>query len=190
MASVDAQLQVVFNGEIYNYQALRAELEKAGADFRTQSDTEVLLHGYRHWGLQPMLERLRGMYAFALFDQSTTQLHMARDPYGIKPLYYADDGKALHFASSVRALKQVSQLDLSVDPAAKLGFYLWASVPEPRTWYRGIRALEAGHVLSVSVQGLGPARAHARLHTHYAPRSAATTQIWSAMRYANPYART
>jgi len=94
---------IVFNGEIYNYRELRRELEAQGVTFRTQSDTEVLLALYRVHG-SDMLPKLRGMFAFALWDALQQSLLLARDPLGIKPLYYADDGRTLRFASQVKAL--------------------------------------------------------------------------------------
>ena len=103
--SAGANLEVVFNGEIYNFQELRAELEHSGQEFRTKSDTEVLLLGYRAWGINELVTRLRGMFAFALLDHNKGQIHLARDPLGKKPLFYCrtEEGELL-FASSGRAL--------------------------------------------------------------------------------------
>ena len=103
MVSEDGRLVVVFNGEIYNYPALRAELEAQGSRFRTTSDTEVLLHLYARYG-EEMVHRLRGMFAFAIWDGMRGGLFFARDPYGIKPLYTANDGWTFRFASQVKAL--------------------------------------------------------------------------------------
>jgi asparagine synthase (glutamine-hydrolysing) len=103
MASADGKLVVTFNGEIFNYKALRQALEARGRILRSQSDTEVLLHLYAEKGEQ-MVHDLRGMFAFAIWDAERRRLFMARDPYGIKPLYYADDGWTLRFASQVKAL--------------------------------------------------------------------------------------
>ena len=167
MATADTTQVISFNGEIYNYPQIKQELIQLGVDFRTQSDTEVLLLGYRHFGLPGILQRLRGMYAFALYDQNTKQLHLARDPYGIKPLYVADDGWRMHFASSVKALKQVPGVDLTLDSAAQVGFYLWASVPEPFSWYRGIRALPAGHYQTISAAGVAAPKRFYSLAEHY-----------------------
>src|SRR5438270_9358862 len=97
MFSSDGELAVVFNGEIYNYPAIRARLVKSGVVFRSHSDTEVLLHFYRSSGFE-MLGELRGMYAFALWDNTKKLLFAARDPLGVKPLYYSDDGKTLRIA--------------------------------------------------------------------------------------------
>ncbi len=143
---------VVFNGEIYNYRQLRRELEAQGVGFRSQSDTEVLLALYRRDG-PAMLPKLRGMYAFALWDAKKQGLFLARDPFGIKPLYYADDGRTLRFASQVKALLAGGGVDTRPDPAGHVGFFLWGHVPEPFTLYRGIRALPAGTALWVAKDG-------------------------------------
>src|SRR5262245_50695027 len=103
MASADGKLVVTLNGEIYNYKALRKELEGRGHVFRTRSDTEVLLHLYVEKGAR-LVHELRGMFAFAIWDQERRTLLLARDPYGIKPFYYANDGWTLRFASQVKAL--------------------------------------------------------------------------------------
>ncbi len=143
MTSADGRLTIVLNGEIYNFRALRAELEAAGDSFATESDTEVLLALYARHGVT-MLERLRGMFAFALWDEREATLLLARDPLGIKPLYYTLDGGVLRFASQVKALEAIGAAR-AVDPAGLAGFLLWGSVPEPWTFRRGVRALPAGH---------------------------------------------
>lgn len=152
MASTDGRRIVAFNGEIYNVAALRATLEADGAVFRSASDTEVLLHLYDRHG-DALVHRLRGMFAFALWDADRAALLLARDPYGIKPLYVADDGRSVHVASQVRALLAGGGVDTAPDPAGHVGFFLWGHVPEPHTLYRGIRALPAGHTLWVDASG-------------------------------------
>lgn len=146
MATPDGRLVITYNGEIYNFMALRDELESQGVEFRTRSDTEVLLHLYRRDGAN-MVHKLRGMFAFALWDADRQGLLLARDPYGIKPLYYADDGKTLRFASQVKALRAGGAVGHGVDPAGHVGFFLLGYVPEPHTLYADIRALPAGHTL-------------------------------------------
>jgi asparagine synthase (glutamine-hydrolysing) len=148
MASPDGRLRIVLNGEIYNFRTLRAELERDGWSFRTQSDTEVLLALYARDG-EAMLPRLRGMYALALWDAAASRLLLARDPLGIKPLYYAVAGGVLRFASQVKALAAGGGIPLAVDQAGVAGFLLWGSVPEPWTLRRAVRALPAGHLLRV-----------------------------------------
>jgi asparagine synthase (glutamine-hydrolysing) len=136
-------LVIVFNGEIYNYRELRASLERGGAQFHTHTDTEVLLELYRRDGAR-MLGLLRGMFAFAIWDTRTRELFLARDPYGIKPLYLADDGATLRFASEVKALLAGGAVSREIDPAGAAGFFLTGSVPEPFTIRRDVRAMEPG----------------------------------------------
>src|SRR5206468_4346296 len=101
----DRSLGVVFNGAIYNFRALTAELAAAGAHFRSRTDTEVLLHGYRRWGFHGLVARLRGMFAFALWDDADRTLYLVRDRLGIKLLVYADFDCGIAFVSMVRALR-------------------------------------------------------------------------------------
>jgi asparagine synthase (glutamine-hydrolysing) len=143
---------VTFNGEIYNYRALRRALEDKGHGFRSNSDTEVLLRLYAEYGVG-MMQHLRGMFAFALWDEDRQGLLLARDPYGIKPLYVADDGRTLRAASQVKALLAGGGVDTEREAAGHVGFYLWGHVPEPYTLYRGIRALPAGHTMWVDGKG-------------------------------------
>jgi len=141
--SADGRLTITYNGEIYNYRALRAELEAKGCVFRSDSDTEVLLHLYADRGAA-MVHALRGMFAFGLWDARRQELFLARDPFGIKPLYYADDGRTFRFASQVKALRAGGAIGEAPEPAGSVGFLLLGSVPEPYTLYRDIRALPAG----------------------------------------------
>ncbi len=152
MASAAGDLVITYNGEIYNYRRLREELEADGARFASASDTEVLLHLYRRQG-EAMVERLEGMFAFALWDRRRRELLLARDPHGIKPLYYADGGGCFRFASSVRALLGGRGVSRDPDPSGVVGFLAWGSVPEPATIYRDVRALPAGSVLEVTAEG-------------------------------------
>jgi asparagine synthase (glutamine-hydrolysing) len=162
MVSADGQLVISFNGEIYNYRQLKKELEAKGRVFRTESDTEVLLHLYSEKG-ESMLQDLRGMFAFALWDASRQVLLLARDPFGIKPLYYADDGKSLRVASQVKALLAGGRVDARPGPAGHAGFFLWGSVPEPWTLYRGIHSLPAGHFMRVGRERPGAPKAFCRI---------------------------
>src|SRR5580693_2808567 len=152
MTSEDGALIVVFNGEIYNYPELRTELETDGARFRTTSDTEALLHLYARHGAG-MVQRLRGMFAFAIWDEARAGLLLARDPYGIKPLYTANDGWTFRFASQVKALVAGGGVSRDPEPAGIVGFHLFGSVPEPFTLYRAVRALPAGHTQWVDAAG-------------------------------------
>jgi len=148
MSCGDGRYHIAHNGEIYNYRELREALATEGAVFRSSSDTEVLLALYERHGVE-MLSRLRGMYAFAIWDSQLHRLFLARDPYGIKPLYYAWDGSTFRFASQVKALEASGVVSEEVDPAGLVGFLIWGSVPEPLTIRRAIRALPAGNYLTV-----------------------------------------
>jgi asparagine synthase (glutamine-hydrolysing) len=152
MISDDGRLSVVFNGEIYNYPELRARLESQGIQFRTTSDTEILLHLYAR-DRDAIVHELRGMYAFAIWDDSRRGLFLARDPYGIKPLYTANDGWTMRFASQVKALIAGGHVSHDPEPAGLVGFYLFGYVPEPFTLYREIRALPAGHTQWIDAAG-------------------------------------
>jgi asparagine synthase (glutamine-hydrolysing) len=152
MANADGSVVVTFNGEIYNYRELRADLEAKGDVFASTSDTEVLLHLYERHGVS-MLERLRGMFAFALWDARARQLLLARDPFGIKPLYFSDDNRRIRFSSQVKSLLHWGDIDCSTEPAGYVGFFLLGSVPDPFTLYRGVRAVEAGEVLIIGDGG-------------------------------------
>jgi asparagine synthase (glutamine-hydrolysing) len=150
MSDATGRWTISFNGEIYNYRALRQELERLGYVFRSNSDTEVLINAVAQWG-EAALRKLRGMYAFALWDSLECELWLARDPYGIKPLYVADNQGTLWFASQARPLSLCAPVDRRRDAAALTGFYLWGHVPEPFSWWAGIRSFPAGHVQRIRV---------------------------------------
>lgn len=152
MRSESGHFTVTFNGEIYNYPALRVELESRGVRFRTSCDTEVLLHLFERYG-EDMVHHLRGMFAFAIWDARAQRMFLARDPYGIKPLYVSNDGWHFRFASQVKALLAGGKVSRDPEPAGIVGFHLWGSVPEPFTLYRDIRALPAGHTQWVDSAG-------------------------------------
>ncbi|HEY2836761.1 MAG TPA: asparagine synthase (glutamine-hydrolyzing), partial [Rhizomicrobium sp.] len=147
MSLADGSLTIVFNGEIYNFADLMAELKAAGAQFQTRSDTEVILHGWRHWGTG-LFSRLRGMFALALWDAREQSLILARDRFGKKPMHYAalPDGR-LVFGSEIKSLLKVSDLDRRIDPEAVEDFFTYGYVPDPKTIYAAIRKLPAASVL-------------------------------------------
>src|SRR5215212_6149632 len=152
MTSADGKLVVTFNGEIYNYKELRRELEAKGYVFRSHSDTEVLLHLYADKG-EAMVHDLRGMFAFAIWDARRGEMFLARDPYGIKPLYTANDGWTFRFASQVKALVAGGQISRDPEPAGVVGYHLFGCLPEPFTLYREIQALPAGHTQWIDSSG-------------------------------------
>jgi asparagine synthase (glutamine-hydrolysing) len=139
---------IVFNGEIYNFRELRKELEAAGVEFKSHSDTEVILAAYRAWG-DSCLTRLGGMFAFALWDAPRKRLLLARDPMGIKPLYYHQADQTFIFASEVRTLLRTGLVPRKVDPTAVLSYLAFGSVYEPWTIVEGVRAVPPGHLLTV-----------------------------------------
>ncbi len=155
MSNETGTVWVSYNGEIYNYKELRSELTRAGHQFRSQSDTEALAHGYEEWGEEGLLRRLRGMFAFAIYDAARRRLVLARDRLGIKPLYYFHDEKngRLGFASQVRALLASGMAGVETDREALAGFLLLGSVPSPLTINRGVRCLPPGELLVVETGG-------------------------------------
>jgi asparagine synthase (glutamine-hydrolysing) len=166
MESADGKLVITFNGEIYNYKALRTGLEAEGHVFRTQSDTEVLLHLYAAKGAA-MVNDLRGMFAFGIWDLERRGLLLARDPFGIKPLYYTDDGYMLRFASQVKALIAGGNVSRDPDPAGWVGFHIFGSVPEPFTTYREIHNLPAGSIVWVDTRGTSEPKPYFRIADVY-----------------------
>jgi asparagine synthase (glutamine-hydrolysing) len=145
----DGSVVVVFNGEIYNYQALIPELVRLGHVFRTKSDTEVIVHAWEAWG-EACVERFRGMFAFALWDRNRETLFLARDRLGVKPLYYAvlGDGQ-LVFGSELKSLAVHPGLARELDPLAIEDYFAFGYIPEPRTIYRMARKLAPGHTLAI-----------------------------------------
>ncbi len=159
MKSEDGTVVISFNGEIYNYRELRSDLERVGRRFRTGTDTEVLLHLYAEKG-EAMFGELRGMFALALWDSRRKVLLLVRDPYGIKPLYYGDDGRTVRSASQVKALLKSPHVSRAQDPAATAGFFLTGSVPEPRTLFQQVRSVPAGCCIQVDSHGPSQPRAY------------------------------
>ena len=145
MHEATGRYSIVFNGEIFNYRELKKELEPHFT-FRTSSDTEVIMAAWERWGVES-LSRLRGMFAFVLWDRELRQLHVARDAFGIKPLYIRQVGTQVWFASQLKALTAVAP-GLTENSVAKAGYFLWGSVPDPLTPFNEVVALPAGHVRS------------------------------------------
>jgi len=145
MASPDRSAWIVYNGEIYNFREIRTELEALGWLFRSGSDTEVILAAYRQWHLAA-IERFRGMFAFALWDERSRELHLCRDRFGVKPLYYSARNGVLAFASELKALNHAGYTARSVDPAAVAEFLQYGYVSAPRTIFADVETLEPGTV--------------------------------------------
>ena len=154
MVTADGAHAIVFNGEIYNFAELRRELVALGAHFSSDhSDTEVLLLGYRQWG-QALLPRLNGMWAFAIHDRVRNQLFLSRDRFGKKPLYYATASGAFVFASELGALRRHPATPGSLDPLSLRKYYAYGYVPAPRTLYRDVWKLPAGHSLTLDLASM------------------------------------
>ena len=176
MLSQDRELAIVFNGEIYNYRELRDELMREGETFETTSDTEVVLRMYRRQGAA-MLPRLRGMFALSIWDARSRTMFLARDPYGIKPLYYSNVNGVIRVASQVKAILAGGGVPTTRDPAGIAGFFLRGSVPEPYTLYSAIRAVPAGSWMTVTPSGVSEPQSYFSLaavlreavesHRHY-----------------------
>ncbi len=148
--SDNEQIVISFNGEIYNYLELREELS-ADYNFTTPTDTEVILAAYQVWGLE-FIEKLKGMFAIAILDQSSQQLHLIRDRFGIKPLYYGFCKGQLLFASELKAIIASNVFEKEIDKSAVADFFVYRYIPSPKTIWKGINKLEPAHFLSVDLK--------------------------------------
>jgi asparagine synthase (glutamine-hydrolysing) len=153
IANEDRSIWIVFNGEIYNHERLRDLLAKLGHRFATRADTEVVVHAYEEFGLD-CVRYLNGMFAFAIWDANERRLVLARDRFGIKPLYYTVVGSEIVFGSELKALLQHPRVERRVDVVALNEYLSFEYVPTPRTIFRGIRKLHPGHWLTFSSKGL------------------------------------
>ncbi len=146
MPNEDESIWLVFNGEIYNYKDLRSQLEDAGHDFRSETDSEVIVHGYEEWGTN-CVERLRGMFAFGIWDESRDRLFLARDRLGIKPLYYFQcDGRFI-FASELKGILSDKSIDRNIDPVGLRHYLRYRYISAPYTIWENIRKLKPGCTL-------------------------------------------
>jgi len=157
MGNEDGTVQVVFNGEIYNHAALRRELAERGHVFRTRSDTEVLVHLYEEVG-ERLVERLNGMFAFAIWDRKERRLVLARDRLGIKPLYYALVGERLVFGSELKAILAHPAVPRRIDVTALSDYLSFLYVPSPKTIFRDIFKLPPAHTLAIDAGQLAARR--------------------------------
>ena len=148
---------IIFNGEIYNYRSLREGLQARGVKLKTEGDTEVILSLFATEG-EAMLTRLRGMFAFVIWDRVAQRAFAARDPYGIKPLYMSQTPTGVLFASQVRAITATGLVSREPCARGQAGFWMLGSVPEPHTWFRDVRAVEAGHCVWVEAGRIGTSR--------------------------------
>ena len=153
MSNEEGNIWIVFNGEIYNFPAIRSELLSRGHTFRTRSDTETVIHAFEEWGIEGF-SRLNGMYGFALWDGRKKELILARDPFGVKPLYYADQNGRLVFGSEIKAILEDPMIPRCVDNKALDEFLTLTFVPSPRTLFSGIHKLAPGHLIRVTANGV------------------------------------
>jgi asparagine synthase (glutamine-hydrolysing) len=172
LANRDRSLVVVCNGEIYNYRELRRELQAHGHAFSTESDSEVVLHGYAHWG-EGFVERLNGMFGFAIWDARRQTLLVGRDRLGIKPIYWLADAKRVAFASEAKALLELPGVAREVDPGALAAYLELGYVPAPLSMLRGIRKLPIGSMLRVTPQGTS-------VHSYWRPSTRVDPTITAA----------
>lgn len=155
MSNEDGRVWITFNGEIYNHAGLRKELQAAGHVFRTDhSDTEVLVHGYEEWGLDGLLKRIAGDYAFAIWDENIQKLSLARDRVGVKPLYFHSGPGQFVFGSEIKAILAHPDVPRDVEPVAMYHYLSFLTTPAPLTMFRGIYKLPAGHAMTVDRQGV------------------------------------
>ena len=157
MSTKDGRFQIVFNGEIYNYLEIRAELSNLGHSFQTRSDTETILLAYAQWGGE-CVKRMNGMFAFAIWDKIEQHLFLARDRVGKKPLYYYWDGQVFSFASELKALRAVQLCSGEIDHQSLDCYYTFGYIPSPRTIYENTCKLEPAHTLLVTRNGLDKQR--------------------------------
>jgi asparagine synthase (glutamine-hydrolysing) len=147
MCNEDQTVWITFNGEIYNYLSLRSELINAGHHFRSKSDTEVLVHGYEQWGIAGLVLRLKGMFAFGIWDDRSEKLFLARDRFGIKPIVYGLIDDSFYFASELKAIKEASNVSLTINNHALADYFTYGYVPCPLTIWQGVYKLPPGHYL-------------------------------------------
>jgi asparagine synthase (glutamine-hydrolysing) len=175
MRDAERDVWTVYNGEIYNFREIRSELERLSHVFISASDTEVLLHAYRQWGMQ-MLGRFRGMFAFALWDREREVLILARDRAGVKPLYWSFRDGVLAFASELKAFHQYPGFRKELDPEALWFFLQLGYIPGPRSIFQGVRRLEPGTWLQLDRRGTVQVNRYWDVWEHYGHRTAVSEQ--------------
>ncbi|MDA8387666.1 MAG: asparagine synthase (glutamine-hydrolyzing) [Nitrospiraceae bacterium] len=153
MANEDGAVWITFNGEIYNFRALRGALIGKGHIFRSFTDTEVLVHGYEEWGMEGLLRKINGMYAFALWDRAAEELILARDRLGVKPLFYMEREGKVYFSSDIKSIYLASEKDLTLDLCAMDDFLYSCCIPQQRSIFREVRKVQPAHFVSFRRRG-------------------------------------
>lgn len=177
MANEDRSIHITFNGEVYNFLDLRPELEAAGHLFRSHTDTEVVLHGYEQWGPRGLLERIKGMFAFAIWDAPNRRLFLARDRVGKKPLFYFDDGRTVLFSSDIKSIWTLKRESLSIDPKAIDEFLFNYFIQQDRSIFHGVKKLQPAEF---ALFELDPAKSRFEKYwsVSYAEKSQKTETEW------------
>ena len=152
MASTDGNVVITYNGEIYNFQKLRVELEALGYHFHSRTDTEVVIHAYEEWGEQ-CVDYFNGMFAFAILDRKKRRLFLARDRYGVKPLYWYCQKGVFIFASEIKAILEHPQVSRSVSYPALNEYFTFQNIFSDLTLFEGIRLLPPAHVMTLDIGG-------------------------------------
>ncbi|MCP4146540.1 MAG: asparagine synthetase B, partial [bacterium] len=147
MMSENGRYVIVYNGEVYNFRNLRMELEAKGYSFRSNTDTEVVLKSFQEWGTESLL-RFNGMFAFAIWDKKENRIHLARDRYGIKPLYYYFKGTTLFFGSEIKTILQCPEVKVEVSIPALNEYFSFQNIFSDLTLFEGVKLLPAGHFLT------------------------------------------
>lgn len=174
MSNKDGSVWITYNGEVYNFRELREELAARGHVFRSQTDTEVLVRGYEEWG-ERVLDRLNGMFSFAVYDRNRNRLLLARDRLGIKPLYYAEYSGHIIFASEIKAILAADLIPLEMDRQAIWDYFSFLYVPHPSTAYRHVKQLPPGHLLIYDI-----ARRQVELRRYWRPSEGEPIEIREA----------
>lgn len=181
MSNEDGTVWITFNGEIYNFPDLKRDLEAKGHVFRTRSDTEAIVHAYEEYG-PDCVKRLRGMFAFGIWDARRKRLFLARDRMGKKPLHYFSDGKRFIFASEIKAIVQDRQVPREIDPEALVDYFTYMYVPFPRTIFRSVRKLPPAHWMTVSLEPGGWLTPDVKPYwdLRYEPETSVSEEDWIA----------
>lgn len=152
MLTEDEEIVITFNGEIYNFPSLKKELEQAGVTFHSRSDTEVLLYGYRQWGIGALLKKIEGMYAFCLVDRKRKQAYLCRDVFGKKPLYYFHNGEQFIFASDLRSVTSQVKQQLTLNEGALQYYLSELAVPQPDTIWKEVKQVNSAHFVGLDLE--------------------------------------
>ena len=152
MCNETERIWIVLNGEIYNYKELALELSAKGHVFKSSSDTEVLLHGYEEWGIDKLLQKIKGMFAFALLDENQQQLFLIRDRFGIKPLYYYASGERFIFGSELKAIIKSGAVEKEINYSSFADYFVYRYIPSPKTIWKNIAKLQPAHYIKLNIQ--------------------------------------